>query len=413
MKEEILRNLENPRQLEQLYRGDQAAFQRAFTGLYPTIQNHLTAQVWQERLSFESPEISWGSRQELTFVVLASLLAGLIAKLPALAGLSPDFFYPRNLGFVVFPVLTAYFAWKHQTRWPRRLVYLLVFTLAAVYINALPNNPASDTLVLACIHLPVVLWTVLGVTYLGDRLRDYPARLAFLRYNGDLIVMTAVILLAGGLLTAITLGLFSLIGLRIEEFYFQYVAIGGLAAAPVVGTYLVQTNPHLVSKVSPVIAKVFTPLVLLMLLVYLGAVLVTGQDPYNDREFLLLFNLLLLGVMALILFSVAEAQGGGGRLATLLLLALAAVTIVLNGIALSAIVFRLSEGGMTPNRLAVLGGNLLILANLLLVTYHLVRGAKSASELPRVEASMAAFLPLYGLWALLVTFAFPPLFNFQ
>jgi hypothetical protein len=91
--------------------------------------------------------------------------------------------------------------------------------------------------------------------------------------------MTGLILVAGAFLTAITFGLFELIGLNIKEFYFQNVGIWGLAAAPIVGTYLVRTNPQLVNKVSPVIAKVFTPFVFVMLIIYLVAVICPRISP--------------------------------------------------------------------------------------------------------------------------------------
>ena len=118
--------------------------------------------------------------------------------------------------------------------------------------------------------------------------------------------MTTLILIAGAILSGITIGLFSLIGFNIEKLYVQYIVIFGLPAAPILGTYLTQTNPQLVGKVSPVIAKIFSPLVLVMLVVYLIAMVSSGKNPYNDREFLLIFNALLIGVMAIIFFSVAE-----------------------------------------------------------------------------------------------------------
>jgi hypothetical protein len=238
--------------------------------------------------------------------------------------------------------------------------------------------------------------------------------LDFLRYNGDLVVMTTIILLAGGLMSAITIGLFSLIGLQIENFYMPYIGVWGVAAAPIVGTYLVQTNPHLVNKVSPVIAKIFTPLVLVMLVIYLGAVVYTGKDPYNNRDFLLIFNILLIGVMALIAFSVAEASKSTTRKFELyLLLGLSIITVLVNGVALTAILFRISEWGITPNRLAVLGGNILILLNLLVVAYHLVKTAKDQREIASVENSIVSFLPVYGLWAAVVVFVFPVAFRFM
>lgn len=61
-------------------------------------------------------------------------------------------------------------------------------------------------------------------------------------------MMTTIILISGAILTGITIGLFSLINLEIYEFYFKYIVVWGIAASPIVGTYLVQTNPQLVNN---------------------------------------------------------------------------------------------------------------------------------------------------------------------
>lgn len=414
MKEEIKNNLENPQQLEKLYRENKTTFRKAFDLVYPEIKNSLSAQIWNERLNFEQREISWGAKNELLAVIVISIIAGIIAKIPDLTGIDAEFFYPRNLSFIVFPMLATYFAWKQSLQIRQLLIVSALFVASIAYINLLPNDNKSDTLILACIHLPLFLWTVLGYTFTGDKFKNNPKRIDFLRYNGDLIVMTTVILIAGGILSAVTIGLFDLIKIRIEEFYFQNIAVWGLAAAPIVGTYLVRSNPQLVKNVSPVVAKVFTPLVLVMLVVYLIAIVYTGKDPYNDREFLLIFNLLLIGVMAIILFSTAETSKATGNKASILLLfVLSIVTIVINGIALSAIVFRISEWGITPNRLAVLGSNILILINLTIVSYRLFKSLKSSNELATVENSIATFLPIYSAWTVVVIFIFPILFSFR
>ena len=140
--------------------------------------------------------------------------------------------------------------------------------------------------------------------------------------------MTTIMVITGGLLTVVTFGLFELIDIKIEEFYSHYILVWGIPATPIVGTYLVRENPQLTNKISPVIAKIFTPLVMVVLLVYLFALIFTGKNPYNDLEFLLTFNLLLIGVMAIILFSIAETpKNTDGRIGTILLFGLSAVTI--------------------------------------------------------------------------------------
>lgn len=414
MKDEILLYLNEPKQLEKLYRSDKPAFKRAFNALYPELKDRVLAGYWNERLNFAAEEISWGNRKDLVFVIIASLLAGLIAKLPAFLHLREDFFYPRNISFIVFPFLMVYFARKNKLS-SGKMTFLAGAILAGlVFINFLPDVQKSDTLVLSCIHIILFLWSALGFAFVGNKRNIEERRLGFLKYNGDLVVMTALILIAGGILSGITVGLFSLIGFNIENFYFENVGVFGLAAAPIVGTYLTQTNPQLVGKVSPVIAKIFSPLVLVMLIIYLAAIVYSGKDPYNDREFLFIFNALLIGVMAIIFFSIAgTSRTTKSPAETGLLFLLSVVTIVVTGIALSAILYRISAWGITPNRAAVLCSNSLMLIHLLLVTVKLFKVLSRKAEISGVGKVISFYLPVYCLWAIIVTFLFPLLFGFK
>jgi len=411
---DILTNIDNPRELEKMYRENKTGFKTEFNLIYPKLSDHKLADYWKERLNYESPEISWGSKSELIFVIIASIIAGCIAKLPAVLNIKPELFYQRNVGLIVFPALTAYFFWRKNISLKKIIFPAVAFLVSLIFINLLPADNKSDTLILSCIHLPIFLWAVFGFSYIGDDPRSYPKRLDFLRYNGDLVIMTGLLLIAGGILTGITIGLFSVIGLNIQKFYFDYIAIFGLAALPIVGSYITQTNPQLVNKISPVIAKIFSPLVLIMLVAYLVAILVFGKDPYKDRNFLMIFNFLLIGVMAIILFSVAEsAKNTGNRPGYIILLALSLVTVIVNGIALSAILFRISEWGISPNRLAVLGGNILMLINLLMVTFRLFKSVSKKADIREVENSISMFLPVYIIWTIIVVFIFPLIFHFR
>lgn len=413
VKEEIIHNINNPKQLEKLYRKNKTVFQRVFNAVYPDIQTHASARVWNERLNFEQEDLYLGPKKEMLFVLLSALVTGLLAKIPDFTGMNADYFFMRNIGLVGFPMLLAYFLWKQQTTIKQVLVPLIAVLLSALYINFLPNNPTSNSIVLACIHLPVFLWTLLGYSFAGGNWKSHSQRIDFLRFNGDFAVMAALLVLAGILFTGITIGLFELIGLHIQEFYAKHIAIWGLSGIPILSTYLVLNNPQLVNKISPVIARIFTPLVFVTLLVFLVAIIYTGKNVYNDRNFLLLFNGLLIAVMAIILFSVTEAaKNTKSKLNLFILFGLSLLTIILNGIALSAIAFRLSEFGITPNRIAVLGANLLIFLNLLLVAYQLFRILKGKADVQQLENSIAFFIPVYGIWSVLVTFLLPLLFSF-
>ncbi|MBK8503160.1 MAG: DUF4153 domain-containing protein [Saprospiraceae bacterium] len=414
MRDEIHSKINDPGQLEKLYRSDKALFKREFNDTYAEVKGNLVAECWRERLNLESDDISWGSRGELWFVLIASVVAGLCAKLPALLSIDEETFYPRNISFLVFPFLAAFFAWKNKLT-VNKMAYLAgASVICLVYLNTLPDTATSDTSTLACIHLPLLLWVILGVAFSGAEFRDYTKHLGFLRFNGDLVVMAALLMSAVGLMTGITIGLFSLIGFNIEEFYGEYVIIFGLPSIPIVATFLTRSNPHLVNKVSPVIAKIFSPLVLVMLVIYLSAILFSGKDPYNDREFLLLFNLLLIGVMALIFFSVAESSTKDNPIwSKWILFLLSGVTVIVNGIALSAISFRISEWGITPNRVAVLGVNVIMLVHLLLVSVVLFKTLGGKTAITEVGRLIVLYLPVYFIWTILVVFIFPLVFGFK
>jgi hypothetical protein len=414
MKEEIRAYLNHPDKLEELYRSAPDTFKSDFEALYSEITEYPAAGFWQARLNYEAGKIKWGSINELSLIFGLAVIAGLIIKLPAIFSIDESFFFIRNSGFIFLPLLIIYFSRIQKTnnrKWGPTLGFVFISVL---YINLLPDNPNSNTIVLACIHLPLIIWGLLGFVFQSENKNENNRRLQFLQYNGDLAVMLAILAISIFLLSAITIGLFNLIDLHIEEFYMKNIALCAAAAAPVIGTFLIRVNPQLVHSVSPVIARIFTPLVFITLTIYLIAVVGSGKDPYNDREFLLFFNLLLAGVMALILFSVLETTGTkSNKLSLWMLLCLAAVTIVVNGIALSAILFRIAEWGITPNRLAVFGSNLLMLINLILVAFRIIRSLRYKADTEFILALITAYLPVYLIWCAVVVFLFPVIFGFN
>ncbi len=414
MVNEIKQHLNDAKKLEEFYQSDKSGFKKSFNEIYEEIQDQPIAQFWNERLNYNVNGLSRGGNIDLFVIVLTSFLAGCIAKLPQFTSIDEIFFYPRNIGFVVFPFLTAYFVLKQELKLRKVLILIGVLLFCIVFINSLPNEDQSQTLILSCIHLPLFLWALLGFSFVGNDYNNTEKRLDYLRYMGDLVVMTTLILLAGAILTGITLGLFALINVDITSFYMEYIIVYGLAASPIVGTFLVRTNAQLVDKVSPVLAKVFSPIVLVTLVIYLLAMIGSRNNLFTDRDFLFIFNMLLIGVMVIILFSVAETgKTDQSKLSVLILFALSAVTVIVNSIALSAILYRISEWGITANRLAVLGGNLLILCNLIFVSINLLKGILHKEKLGKVEQSIAFFLPIYSVWTVIVTFIFPLVFQFK
>jgi hypothetical protein len=411
MTNSIIENIGNPAALEMMYRQDAAQFTLDFDAVYESIKDEPIAKVWHERLYYVQPGVNWGNKNELWMVIFVAAVASIVALVPNFITIEQDVYYSRNIGLILFGALMAYFIFKRQQVLSSIIVPVVITIASVVYMNLLPNLPKSDSIVQASIYMPLLLWVVFGYVFMNGGFAKSNSRISFLRFNGDFMVMSGLMLIAGGLFCAITIGLFSLIGVRIENYFQDYMVPIGLSSVPVVAAFLVQNNNQLVSRISPVIARIFTPIVFVTLFIFIATIIATGNYPNSNRDFLMLFNVLLVAVMALILFSLTEiTKSSDQKMNQWLLLGLSVLTIVVNIIALSSISYRISSYGFSPNRLSVLGADLLILFNLILVSHKLFLIVRGKVGVEDVEQSIAMFLPVYFIWTAFVAFGFPILF---
>jgi hypothetical protein len=353
--------------------------------------------------------------KDMIKILVICLIAVALVFIPKYVGFDPyaSMFYAKNVGMIAFAALIAYNLTVRKKTDKKWLLLLIgIFVLSVLFTSLLPADSKDQSIVLSCIHLPLMFWCVYGIVYTGFGIRDNSKRVSFIRHNGDMAILGALIVLSGMLLAGLSIGLFSSIEIEIEKFVMDYVAICGVVTAPAITEFILHHYPRLTEKIAPIIASLFSPVVLITLIIYLIAVIFSGKDPYTDRDFLILFNLMLLVVMALIVFSVSEASEGRRRkISEVVLLSLSVVTLVVDVVALSAIFYRLSEYGITPNRVAVLGSNLLILGNLILITIDLFRVTFRNASFERVNVTTAKYLPVYMAWTIIVVFGFPLIFG--
>ena len=349
--------------------------------------------------------------------MITCLISGILIKIPQIfdINLKEFLFYEKNAALIVFLGLSIYAFLNKESISKKALMYSAgAFLIAAIYINLLPSVEESNSMILAYLHLPLFFWCVYGLIYTDYDTKDKMKRIDYIKYNGDLAILSGLILIAGGILTAVTTGLFKAIDLNIDQFYVQYIAVSGLVSAPVVATYVIRNYPSVTNKIAPIIATIFSPLVLITLFIYLISIPFAGKDPYNDRNFLLIFNLMLLGVMGIITFSISETSiHKKQKFNQLIVFGIVVLTLIIDLVALSAIVYRVGEYGFTPNRTAVLGSNILIFCNLVLIMRDLYRVNFKNKDLRLVELTIAGYLPIYAVWTILVVFGFPLVFGLK
>ncbi|MHB9029960.1 MAG: permease prefix domain 1-containing protein, partial [Candidatus Latescibacterota bacterium] len=102
----------------------------------------------------------------------------------------------------------------------------------------------------------------------------------------------------------------------------------------------------------------------------------------------------------------------GPQLYDWLSLLLNIVALIIDTIALSAIVFRLSSFGVTPNKLAALGENVLVFINLFGMALLFVQFIRRKISFVLLEKWQTGLLPFYALWLGFVALIFPLIFSF-
>ncbi len=356
------------------------------------------------------------SRIEFCIVIGLALGAALVIKLPALFGLpftdANQLFYTRNLSLFVFPFLATYFLWKRGAGPMRAAILIVPFVLGGLFANVYEFGRGSATGELTALHLPIALWLVVGFAYAGGGWFGSRSRMDFVRFSGELSIYYAIIALGGGVLTGLTVMMFNVIGFNAVWLAQGWILPCGAMGAVLVGSWLVEAKQSVIENMAPVLTRLFTPLFTCLLLVFLATMVWTGSPINVKREVLIAFDLLLAVVVGLVLYAAsARDPAAPPDLFDRLQLLLVVSALVVDVLALAAIGSRISEFGFTPNRVAALGENLILLINLCGSAWLYARFVFGKAPFATLERWQITYLPVYSAWASFVVVAFPLIFS--
>ena len=235
----------------------------------------------------------------------------------------------------------------------------------------------------------------------------------FIRFSGEVFIYYVLIALGGGVLMAFILAIFRAVGIDVEPFFESWLLPCGAVAAVVVASWLVEAKQSVIENMAPVLTRLFTPFFAIALIVFLGTVLVTGRGVDVDRDVLIAFDLLLVVVLGLLLYSIsARDPQSPPDVFDVLQVVLVVSALLADGVALWAIGSRITEFGSTPNRVAALGENVVLLVNLAWSAVLYIGFLRRRRPFTGLERWQTSYLPVYFGWAALVVIAFPPLFGF-
>ncbi|MHA7986049.1 permease prefix domain 1-containing protein [Rathayibacter sp. CAU 1779] len=355
----------------------------------------------------------------LPLAIGLALAAAAAVKVPALWGVtlySP--FFLRNGVLLVLPFLAAYFLVRRRAGWSTVVAVAVPFAVFALVLNLYPfadsgGGGLGQTGLLAIVHSAVVLWLAVGVAHAARNWRSGRARMDFVRFSGEWFVYYVLIALGGFALMALTDGIFGAVGLNVTAVVADWMLPCGATGAVLIAAWLVEAKKNVIENIVPVLTKVFSPLMTLLLVAAVIATLVQFDFIDDGRDLLIVFNLVLLVVLGLVLYALSArdpdaAPSWSDRLQLVLLVAALAVDLIV----LIAMIGRIGTYGASANKLASLGLNLILLVNLAGAAWLQLSFVRDRTRLAALERWQTSYLPVYATWAAVVAIVFPPVFSF-
>ncbi|MFN8446204.1 MAG: hypothetical protein U0175_35770 [Caldilineaceae bacterium] len=432
---------DNASQIESLFRsaqrsGETSKFAQAVDTLYQQTPQNLLYAAWHYRFVEDEPALAPPSdftatrtiwQTALILSVINGLLFWLLSdmqrvtvldKVPLLAIVWAPIYAVILMAFLVFA------GGRSLSRW---LALGAGLAVAAAYPigtawwrQALRmEDPVS---ILLLIHLTALALYTTGFFVLWEE-RSSLARFAALNKAIETVITAGIFLAAGVLFTGVSYALFQALGIDPPDWVMHLFVAGGVGLVPVLAVAAVyrpdlppqaQSFTQGLSRLIALVLRILLPLALVVAVVYVVLIPFNFMRPFENRETLIVYNVMLFAVLGLIVGATpVHEEDVPAALRSWLrrgLLTLAALALLVAVYAMAAVLYRTWSDGITPNRFAVIGWNLVNIALLVQLLYREWRS--DASEwLATVHATVNTGLNWYVVWTVVLMIALPLLFH--
>ena len=428
--------------LEKLYRqaasiGDEVSFREAISQSVRTHPDNLLFQAWACRLDLD-PSLALtesedrarekrGSRHWWIALMGSAILGAIYVflvgeRIPIpVPGEATDLFW---LGYapVTAVAILIYLALDGRAtkRWQWYAGAILAAALLGGAIAWMAWGRRDDVAGLTAIHLPFIAWAAVGLgVSLGYR-NSAKQFYGFLVKSAETILTAGIYMTAGMTLIGLSIGIFAALGVAIPDDVMRIVSSAGLGLLPILALASLYDSSRAptdqswtsgLARLLKILTRLILAPALLVLAIYVfWFVPMHFWQPFSERDVLIIYNATIMAIIATLACTVPDPSeqisAKASRMLRYAILAAGSLTFLLNIYALAAVASRTIGGGLTPNRHAVLGWNVVTLLMLGFMTVTLWKD-KSATWPDAFRQSVArSMLPAIA-WTLWVLFGLP------
>jgi hypothetical protein len=399
----IEENINNPEILEDLYQSNKKIFPEIIKTMFEP-ESSLIIKYWYTRLFYKPAKKS--NPKKYLFTALLVILTWIPIRLLSIDSLSfkENIFFINSIPIIFSVTLSLFFLFGSIKKIEKIALSIIPNIIVFFYIVLLeyikssqPYENESQSVNNAFIFMFILLWFFILFTCSNFNLRKLNYS-SFLEKCGETIIWSTILIIGWLFIYTLSVALFNTIGIEAIDFYNKNILPLGFVASPFV-SLLVIDNFNKV-KLSVIVANIFLPLILISLIAFGITSIFTEAKPYEDRNIFIIYNVMMTIVISVLVFT--SSNGITKKIIIICSYILPVVTVILDFVTISAVIYRLSKYGITANKITLLGTNLFMFGHLIYMIFLRIKHKIEQNTL---------YLPLYFLWAFIVVFIFPFIFK--
>ena len=271
----------------------------------------------------------------------------------------------------------------------------------------------------------IIFFIIIALSYNGFQVLNSKTISEFFTFSADISIfaalITGVVSTVFGIFIAIVLYLIQDIIRSLDEKVIIKLILLSISFLSSIFPFLVYiVYKKMKTNISIYLSRILMPFSLLFIFILLLLLLMPDIRPYDNRVTFVLYNI-MLAVIVLNMFFV-RADYKSSIFTKALYIVLPIVAILFDILVLTSSLYRLAEYGITPNKITLVGTNLVMLGNLVFITFFNIKSIlnifknnediKDIKNITIGDTKNVLYIYVYAAWAFIVCFIMPLFYNF-
>ncbi|KLI41288.1 hypothetical protein SZ40_12995 [Brachyspira hyodysenteriae] len=308
------------------------------------------------------------------------------------------------------------------------VIFILIVDLSTSFFIrsvAIDNNDFFLQIsIIKYIFSVIIFFIIIALSYNGFQVLNSKTISEFFTFSADISIFAGLI--AGivstvfGIFAAIVIFLIQDIISGLDEkiiFKLILLSISFLSSIFPFLVYIVYKNMK--TNISIYLSRILMPFSLLFIFILLILLLMPDIRPYDNRASFILYNIMLAIIVLNMFFIRIDYKSNIFTKAVYLILPI--IAIIFDVLVLTSSLYRLIEYGISPNKITLIGTNLVMLGNLIFITFFNIKSIliifKKPDNIPNIkeitigDTKSVFYIYIYGVWSFMVCFIIPVLFS--